>query len=267
MFLMLVFGFLSGFHGVFSATHSLKGYFTLSAGLSVFPDFVAVGIVDEDTVGYFDSSIKRLQLRPQWAENIEGTFTDKEILERKVPPEVSLLQRDPSSPVTCLATGFFPKGIVVSWEKDGEDLHEDVELLETVPNEDGTFQTRSRLTVSPADLKKHKFTCIVDHISLERKIIKPVTEEDIKTNQERLPLVAVIVGVVVAVLFFLFISAVAGVMLWRNRRANALQGTDLRDLRYEVFNIGARQCVLSASDSFSDTTSNSTIPIAQGNSI
>ncbi|XP_036371973.1 LOW QUALITY PROTEIN: BOLA class I histocompatibility antigen, alpha chain BL3-7-like [Megalops cyprinoides] len=144
----------------------------------------------------------------------------REILERKVPPEVSLLRRDPSSPVICLATGFFPKGIVVSWQKDGEDLHEDVELLETVPNVDGTFQTRSRLTVSPADLKEHKFSCIVDHSSLEKMIIKPVTEEEIKTNQD--PENSLPVGIIIAVVLAVPLVAIAAfAWYWKFRMRTA----------------------------------------------
>uniref|UniRef100_A0A3B3QFL2 Ig-like domain-containing protein n=1 Tax=Paramormyrops kingsleyae TaxID=1676925 RepID=A0A3B3QFL2_9TELE len=61
----------------------------------------------------------------------------KSTLERTVRPEVSLLQKDPSSPVTCHATGFFPKGIVVTWRKDGVDMHSDVEVGETLPNGNG----------------------------------------------------------------------------------------------------------------------------------
>ncbi|KAI4896299.1 hypothetical protein NFI96_027928 [Prochilodus magdalenae] len=64
-------------------------------------------------------------------------------LERKVPPEVSLFQKDSSSPVVCHATAFFPKAVMISWKKNGEDLYEGVELRETLPNQDGTFQRRS----------------------------------------------------------------------------------------------------------------------------
>ncbi|KAL7839163.1 hypothetical protein SRHO_G00258210 [Serrasalmus rhombeus] len=52
-------------------------------------------------------------------------------LERKVPPEVSLFQKDSSSPVVCHATGFFPKAVMISWQKNGEDLHEDHPGLKT----------------------------------------------------------------------------------------------------------------------------------------
>ncbi|XP_036418566.1 H-2 class I histocompatibility antigen, Q9 alpha chain-like [Colossoma macropomum] len=82
-------------------------------------------------------------------------------LERKVPPEASLFQKDSSSPVVCLATGFFPKAVMISWQKNGEDLHEDVELRETLPNQDGTFQKRSVLTVSPEELNRNQYSCII----------------------------------------------------------------------------------------------------------
>ncbi|KAI4904084.1 hypothetical protein NFI96_031505, partial [Prochilodus magdalenae] len=88
-------------------------------------------------------------------------------LERRVPPEVSLFQKDSSSPVVCHATGFFPKAVMISWQKNGEDLYEGVELRETLPNQDGTFQRRSILTVSPEELYKHNYTCIIQHSSLE----------------------------------------------------------------------------------------------------
>uniref|UniRef100_A0A4W4E753 Ig-like domain-containing protein n=1 Tax=Electrophorus electricus TaxID=8005 RepID=A0A4W4E753_ELEEL len=81
-------------------------------------------------------------------------------LERKVPPEVILFQKDSTSPVVCHATGFFPKEVMISWQKNGEDLHENMELRETLPNQDGTFQKRSILTVSPEELDKNDYTCV-----------------------------------------------------------------------------------------------------------
>uniref|UniRef100_A0A3B4D5D3 Ig-like domain-containing protein n=1 Tax=Pygocentrus nattereri TaxID=42514 RepID=A0A3B4D5D3_PYGNA len=97
----------------------------------------------------------------------------KATLEGKVRPKVFLYQRD-SSEVVCHATGFFPKALMISWQKNGEDLHEDVDLRETLPNLDDTFQKKSILTVSPEELDKHNYTCIVQHISLEKEMVVPV---------------------------------------------------------------------------------------------
>uniref|UniRef100_A0A3B4CIX5 Ig-like domain-containing protein n=1 Tax=Pygocentrus nattereri TaxID=42514 RepID=A0A3B4CIX5_PYGNA len=90
--------------------------------------------------------------------------------------------KDSSSPVVCHATGFFPKAVMISWQKDGEDLHKDVELRETLPNQDGTFQKRSVLTVSPEELNRHNYTCIIQHSSLEEEVVLLVSDLSGGTN-------------------------------------------------------------------------------------
>ncbi|XP_034748683.1 uncharacterized protein LOC117957196, partial [Etheostoma cragini] len=60
----------------------------------------------------------------------------KSSLLRKELPSVSLLQKSPSSPVSCHATGFYPDRPMMFWRKDGEELHEDVDLGEILPNHD-----------------------------------------------------------------------------------------------------------------------------------
>uniref|UniRef100_A0A4W6FL80 Ig-like domain-containing protein n=1 Tax=Lates calcarifer TaxID=8187 RepID=A0A4W6FL80_LATCA len=73
-------------------------------------------------------------------------------------PSVSLLQKTPSSnktpssPVSCHATGFYPDRAIMFWRKDGEELHEDVDQGEILPNHDGTFQMR-RITARNLNCK------------------------------------------------------------------------------------------------------------------
>uniref|UniRef100_A0AAY4CM59 Ig-like domain-containing protein n=1 Tax=Denticeps clupeoides TaxID=299321 RepID=A0AAY4CM59_9TELE len=100
-------------------------------------------------------------------------------LERKVPPQVSLLQTDPSSPVVCHATGFYPDKVKISWQKDGQD--EDVDVGETLSNHDGTFQKWAELKVTADVWKKNQFTCVVEHKSGD-PIHMILTEEKIRTN-------------------------------------------------------------------------------------
>ncbi|KAI4879194.1 hypothetical protein NFI96_000291, partial [Prochilodus magdalenae] len=104
------------------------------------------------------------------------TYVDygKETLNRTVPPEVSLFQKNSS--VVCHATGFFPRPVMISWQKNGEDLYEDVELGKTLPNLDDTFQKRSILTVSPEELDKHNYTCIIQHSRLEKAMVLQVNK-------------------------------------------------------------------------------------------
>ncbi|KAG7318659.1 hypothetical protein KOW79_018414 [Hemibagrus wyckioides] len=86
------------------------------------------------------------------------------------PPTASVIQKhSPSPEVVCHATGFFPKEVMISWRKDGEDVNEDVELRETLPNQDGSFQKRSILKVPAEDLQKHTYTCVIQHSSLKEE--------------------------------------------------------------------------------------------------
>ncbi|KAM9446956.1 BOLA class I histocompatibility antigen, alpha chain BL3-7-like isoform 2-T3 [Clarias gariepinus] len=99
----------------------------------------------------------------------------KETLERKVRPEVSVFHKhSPSPEMVCHATGFFPKPLNITWQKDGEDVHEDVDLRETLPNQDGSFQRRSILKVPAEELQKHTYTCVVQHSSLEKELVREV---------------------------------------------------------------------------------------------
>ncbi|KAF5889865.1 BOLA class I histocompatibility antigen, alpha chain BL3-7-like, partial [Clarias magur] len=103
----------------------------------------------------------------------------RETLERKVRPEVSVFQKHscPSPEVVCHATGFFPKALNITWQKDGEDVHEDVAFRETLPNQDGSFQKRSILKVPAELLQKHTYTCVVQHSSLEKELVLNVLEQ------------------------------------------------------------------------------------------
>ncbi|KAJ8372138.1 hypothetical protein AAFF_G00294530 [Aldrovandia affinis] len=164
-------------------------------------------------------------------------------LERTVAPEVSLLQKDPSSPVVCHVTGFFPRGVMVTWQKKGEDHYDDVEQWETVPNEDGTFQTTSRLTVK--DWQTEDYTCVVQHKSLEEDIVKRVIEREIRRNQDiemrgyspdgnpdgSGPSMGVIIGCVLGGL--LLALAVVGVVVWRKKRGAGYGKTNTSDTESE----------------------------------
>ncbi|KAL0161575.1 hypothetical protein M9458_045300, partial [Cirrhinus mrigala] len=71
--------------------------------------------------------------------------------------------KDPSSPVVCHATGFYPSGVAIYWLENGQDHDEDVELGELLPNADGTFQKTSTLNVPPDEWKKNHYVCEVQH--------------------------------------------------------------------------------------------------------
>uniref|UniRef100_A0A4W4E2S5 Ig-like domain-containing protein n=1 Tax=Electrophorus electricus TaxID=8005 RepID=A0A4W4E2S5_ELEEL len=102
-----------------------------------------------------------------------------------VSPEVTLLQKDSSSPVVCHAKGFFPREVKISWKKNGKDLNENMELTETLPNHDGTFQKRSILTVSPEELDKNEYTCVVHHSGLEKDLVLRMADRRVLNTGRR----------------------------------------------------------------------------------
>ncbi|XP_058608982.1 H-2 class I histocompatibility antigen, Q9 alpha chain-like [Onychostoma macrolepis] len=145
----------------------------------------------------------------------------KDTLERKVSPQVSLLQKSSSSPVTCHATGFYPSGVKISWQKNRHDHDEDVDLGETLLNEDGTFQKTSTLGVRPEEWKNNQFSCVVEH---QGKTIRK-TADDIITNFESVP-IGIIVGAVAAVILLLVIG-VAGYLVYQRKKGfKPVSGSD-----------------------------------------
>ncbi|XP_062874423.1 BOLA class I histocompatibility antigen, alpha chain BL3-6-like, partial [Trichomycterus rosablanca] len=130
----------------------------------------------------------------------------RETLERKVRPEASVFYKHSnSSELVCHATGYFPKEINMTWEKDGEKM--DVSPNDTLPNNDGTFQKRAVLRVSPEELKGHNYTCVVQHSSLEKDLVLKAPGG--------VPL-GIIVGAVVAVLAL--VALVAGLLIWKKKK-------------------------------------------------
>ncbi|KAJ3609677.1 hypothetical protein NHX12_024192, partial [Muraenolepis orangiensis] len=97
-------------------------------------------------------------------------------------PSVSLLQRSPSSPVVCHATGFYPNRVVMFWRRDDQELHEHVDHGEVLPNHDGTFQVSVGLnltSVPPEDWTRYE--CVVQLKGIE-DILVPLDPARIMTN-------------------------------------------------------------------------------------
>ncbi|XP_033182118.1 major histocompatibility complex class I-related gene protein-like [Anabas testudineus] len=127
-------------------------------------------------------------------------------LQRKVLPSVSLLQKTPSSPVSCHATGFYPDRASMFWRKDGEEIHEDVDHGEILPNHDGTFQMRVDLNISsvkPEDWSR--YDCVFQISGVKKDVITKLDKAEIRTNWENpkamiIPKIMVVMGVLGLVL-------------------------------------------------------------------
>uniref|UniRef100_A0A8C5BAA9 Ig-like domain-containing protein n=1 Tax=Gadus morhua TaxID=8049 RepID=A0A8C5BAA9_GADMO len=273
--------------------HSKQYFYTASSGLTTFPEFVVVGMVDGVQINYYDSNTQRVVLKQDWMEQVtredpdymerntgsylgdqqsfkanigiakqrfnqtgkvygcgwddEDGTTDgyeqhgydgedfisldlkiltwvaavpqavsikqrwdqnkaellclknyytqecvdwlkkylsygKSTLQRTDRPRVSLLQRSPSSPVVCHATGFYPDRVVVFWRRDGQELHEQVDPGEVLPNHDGTFQVSVDLNLTAVPQEDWgRYECVVQLKGIE-DISTPLDPALIRTN-------------------------------------------------------------------------------------
>uniref|UniRef100_A0A3B5QT72 H-2 class I histocompatibility antigen, Q9 alpha chain-like n=1 Tax=Xiphophorus maculatus TaxID=8083 RepID=A0A3B5QT72_XIPMA len=132
-------------------------------------------------------------------------------------PSVSLLQKSPSSPVSCFATGFYPNRAEMFWRKDGEEIHDGVEKGEIKPNNDGTFQMSVNIDLSSVATEDwNKYECVFQ-LSGVNDITNRLEKTRILTNESNIPIVIITFVLFVTVLGLI---AVIGFILY-NQKNNA----------------------------------------------
>lgn len=149
-------------------------------------------------------------------------------LQKTVSPQVSLLQKNASSPVLCHVTGFYPSNVKITWMKNGQKDYKDVKVGTLLPNEDGTFQKTVTLKAEADEWRKNEYSCVVKHQS--KTIRKTLTESQIRTNNktERPAPVGMTAFVAVPVVILLLVITVLGYLLynkkWKSGHSDCFSG-------------------------------------------
>ncbi|XP_061597407.1 major histocompatibility complex class I-related gene protein-like isoform X2 [Cololabis saira] len=170
----------------------------------------------------------------------------KTYLTRKELPSVSLLQKTPSSPVSCHATGFYPDEGLIFWRKDGEEIHEGVEHGNILPNPDESFQMSVDLNVSSIPSEDWmRYDCVFEMSGVQNVIIMNLDKDVIESNYKEpgilgkavnLSEISIAVIAVMAVLIVIILAAL-GFMTHKKRAVNVRPDTPSSDTASDTISL------------------------------
>ncbi|XP_048052587.1 H-2 class I histocompatibility antigen, Q10 alpha chain-like [Megalobrama amblycephala] len=140
-----------------------------------------VPILNQYTKGYLEKECV------DWLNKFRE-YGDEE-LRNSSPPNVHVIEKKNTNDksklkLTCMATGFYPKDVMMIIRKNHTSLPEDqIESTGIRPNHDGSFQMRKSVEIKGKE--KDEYDCFVTHKSIKEPIIVKLAAESLNaTNPE-----------------------------------------------------------------------------------
>ncbi|EDL23298.1 histocompatibility 2, M region locus 9 isoform 2 precursor [Mus musculus] len=134
----------------------------------------------------------------------------KKYLLRTDTPKIHMtykIRPDRKITLRCWAFNFYPPEITLTWQRDGSNQTQDMEVIEIRPSGDGTFQKWAAVVVSSGE--EHRYTCHVNHEGLS----EPVTLRW-DPPEPTIPFLPMIIALVLGALLM---GSVMTFLIWKRR--------------------------------------------------